>query len=81
MKSRRIKKLRYNGRVLQKLRGQRHFQAFWDDFAACARKKMENQLINQWCGFFPENPPESTGTILTKLHFDKLADQFGIQHP
>lgn len=81
MKTRRKKRLRYNGNILRRARMQRLFQSYMDAFAAKCRARMASQVENAWLGLAPANPPSGCGPVLTKLLLDNAADALGVPHP
>ena len=81
MKTRRKRKLRYNGNILRRIRRERKFQAWMDDFAEKLRAKMESKFVSDWTRLMPANPPDQMGSVLTKGVLDAAADRLGISHP
>ncbi len=85
MKSRRIKPLRYNGRIMARLRWHRRVDRENALFAAAMREAMRRRaeagFFDVWGALMPKNPPGGMGGVLTRLKFDAALDAVGAAHP
>jgi hypothetical protein len=75
------KKLRYNGNILRRAKRTRLFYKFMDEISAKIRARLTLGLPGPWNNLHPENTPEPTGPVLTKLVFDQAAESLEIKHP
>jgi hypothetical protein len=52
-----------------------------DEISAKIRARLTLGLPGPWNNLHPENTPEPTGPVLTKLVFDQAAESLEIKHP